>query len=66
LEGELPGVSAFGDAVNFLEDDLTDRHALFEADLQRADVPDLKSDLRTGEGGIVEDLTEARVDDGGQ
>jgi hypothetical protein len=35
----LPGIAAFGDAVDFLEDDLTNRHPLLQPDLERAETP---------------------------
>jgi len=45
LDCELTRVGTFWDAVNLLEDDLTDGHTFLQTDLQWADVP--------GDGGMA-------------
>src|ERR1043166_6110517 len=48
LNGELAGIRPFRNAVNFLKDDLTNRHALFEPNLEWTNVPDFQTNLRSG------------------
>jgi hypothetical protein len=62
LDGELACLGAFRDAVNLFKKDLADRHTLFQADLQGADVPDFQSDGRAEKFGIVELFPKSRVD----